>query len=160
MNVPDDSSDPSPPPSPSPFPRRPLPSSGPPLRELLPTGGAAVLVVALSLTAVVASFVHFGLHGQALVGAVFCPALIVLAAIDLKHRLLPNTILLPASVAIGLIVAATSPGDFLPHFLAGLALGGFFFAFAAIFPGSIGMGDANSASCSESRSAPRRSGRS
>jgi leader peptidase (prepilin peptidase)/N-methyltransferase len=104
--------------------------------------GAAVLVVALSLTAVVASFVHFGLHGQALVGAVFCPALIVLAAIDLKHRLLPNTILLPATVAIGLIVAATSPGDFLPHFLAGLALGGFFFAFAAIFPGSIGMGDA------------------
>ena len=36
----------------------------------------------------------------------------------------------------------SAPGDFLAHFLAGLALGGFFFAFAAIFPGSLGMGDA------------------
>lgn len=114
----------------------------PPLRELLPRGGVAVLVAALSLAAVVASFAHFGLHGQALIGAVFCPTLILLAAIDLKHRLLPNMIVLPAGLAVGLIVAASAPGDFVAHFLAGLALGGFFFAFAAIFPGSLGMGDA------------------
>jgi leader peptidase (prepilin peptidase)/N-methyltransferase len=101
-----------------------------------------VAVVALSLAAVVASFAHFGLHGQALVGAVFCPTLILLAAIDLKHRLLPNTIVLPATLAVGLIVAASTPGDFVAHLLAGLALGGFFFAFAAFFPGSLGMGDA------------------
>jgi prepilin signal peptidase PulO-like enzyme (type II secretory pathway) len=62
--------------------------------------------------------------------------------IDIKHRLLPNAIVLPASLAIGLIVAVSSPGDFLAHLLAGLALGGFFFAFAAFFPGSLGMGDA------------------
>jgi len=114
----------------------------PPLRELLPTGRAAVLVAALSFAAVVASFARFGLTGHALVGAVFCPTLILLAAIDLKHRLLPNTIVLSASLAVGLIVAASAPGDFVAHLLAGLALGGFFFAFAAIFPGSLGMGDA------------------
>jgi leader peptidase (prepilin peptidase)/N-methyltransferase len=114
----------------------------PPLRELLPTGRVAGLVAALSLAAVVASFAHFGLTGHALVGAVFCPTLILLAAIDLKHRLLPNTIVLPATLAVGLIVAASSPGDFVAHLLAGLALGGFFFAFAAFFPGSLGMGDA------------------
>jgi len=114
----------------------------PPLRELLPTGRIAVLVAALSLAAVVASFARFGLTGHALVGAVFCPTLILLAAIDLKHRLLPNTIVLPATLAVGLIVAASSPGDFVAHLLAGLALGGFFFAFAAFFPGSLGMGDA------------------
>ncbi|HEV8461042.1 MAG TPA: A24 family peptidase [Gaiellaceae bacterium] len=113
-----------------------------PLRELLPTGGVAVLVAVLSLAGVVASFSHFGLTGHALVGAVLCPTLILLAAIDLRHRLLPNTIVLPATLAIGLIVAASSPHDFLGHFLAGLALGGFFFAFAAILPGSLGMGDA------------------
>jgi leader peptidase (prepilin peptidase)/N-methyltransferase len=96
----------------------------PPLRELLPTGGAAMVVAVLS------------------VAAVFCPTLVLLAAIDLKHRLLPNTIVLPAILAVGVIVAATSPHDFLAHFLAALALGGFFFAFAAIFPGSLGMGDA------------------
>ena len=114
----------------------------PPLRELLPTGRVALLVAALSLAAVVASFARFGLTGHALVGAVFCPTLILLAAIDLKHKLLPNTIVLPATLAVGLIVAASSPGDFVGHLLAGLALGGFFFAFAAFFPGSLGMGDA------------------
>jgi leader peptidase (prepilin peptidase)/N-methyltransferase len=102
----------------------------------------AALVVILSVAAVVASFAHFGLNGEALVGAVFCPTLILLAAIDLKHRLLPNTIVLPASLVVGLIVAASSPGDFVPHLLTALALGGFFFAFAAIVPGSLGMGDA------------------
>jgi leader peptidase (prepilin peptidase)/N-methyltransferase len=112
------------------------------LREVMPTGKARVLVAALSLAAVAASFAHFGFHGQALVGAVLCPALILLAAIDLKHRLLPNMIVLPASVVVGLIVAATMPGEFLAHLLAGLALGGFFFAIAAFFPGSLGMGDA------------------
>ena len=114
----------------------------PPLRELLPTGRVALLVAALSLAAVVASFARFGLTGHALVGAVFCPTLILLAAIDLKHKLLPNTIVLPATLAVGLIVAASSPSDFVAHLLAGLALGGFFFAFAAFFPGSLGMGDA------------------
>jgi leader peptidase (prepilin peptidase)/N-methyltransferase len=114
----------------------------PPLRELLPTGRIAALVAALSLAAVVASFARFGLTGHALVGAVFCPTLILLAAIDLKHKLLPNTIVLPATLAVGLIVAASSPSDFVAHLLAGLALGGFFFAFAAFFPGSLGMGDA------------------
>jgi leader peptidase (prepilin peptidase)/N-methyltransferase len=113
-----------------------------PLAELLPTGNLLPVVAGAGVVAVVASFVHFGLTGNALAGAVFCPALILLAAIDWKHRLLPNTIVLPASLAVGLIVAASAPGDFLAHFLAGLALGGFFFAFAAIFPGSLGMGDA------------------
>ena len=113
-----------------------------PLRDLLPTGNIAVLVASLSVAAAIASFTHYGLTGHALVGAVFCPALVLLAAIDLKHRLLPNTVILPATLAIGLIVAASSPRDFVAHLLAGLALGGFFFAIAAIFPGSLGMGDA------------------
>ena len=115
--------------------RRPLP-------DLLPTGRLRVLVAAAGLAAVVASFAHFGLTGHALVGAVFCPVLVLLAVIDVKHRLLPNIIILPATLAVGLIVAASAPGNFLTHLAAGAALGGFFFAFAAFFPGSLGMGDA------------------
>jgi prepilin signal peptidase PulO-like enzyme (type II secretory pathway) len=114
----------------------------PPLASLLPTGNARVLVAIASVALVVASFVGFGLHGRALVGAVLCPALVLLAAIDLEHRLLPNMIILPASLAIGLIVAASTPGDFLAHLEAGLALGGFFFIFGTVFAGSFGMGDA------------------
>jgi leader peptidase (prepilin peptidase) / N-methyltransferase len=113
-----------------------------PLADLLPTGKLRVVVAAASVALVVASFAAFGLSGKALLGAVFCPTLILLAAIDAKHRLLPNAIILPASLAVGLIVAASTPGDFLWHLAAGAALGGFFFAFGAIFPGSLGMGDA------------------
>lgn len=114
----------------------------PPLVELVPTGAARVLVAAGMLAAVAASFAAFGLSGKALLGAVFCPTLVLLAAIDVKHKLLPNTIILPASLAVGLIVAASMPGDFLSHLAAGAALGGFFFLFGTIFAGSIGMGDA------------------
>jgi leader peptidase (prepilin peptidase) / N-methyltransferase len=113
-----------------------------PLSELLPTGGTRVLVAAAAAALVVGSFAKYGLHGQALLGAVFCPALVLLAAIDLKHKLLPNAIVLPTTLAIGLIVAVSTPGDFLGHLAAGAALGGLFFAIAAFFPGSLGMGDA------------------
>jgi leader peptidase (prepilin peptidase)/N-methyltransferase len=101
----------------------------------LPVAGAAVV-------SIVASFADFGLHGRAFVGLVLCPALIVLAAIDAKHRLLPNAITLPATLAIGLIVAASAPGSFLTHLVAAAVLGGFFFVFGTIFAGSLGMGDA------------------
>jgi len=120
----------------------PAAAERPPLSALLPTGNLGVLVAAAGLALVVASFAAFGLHGRALVGAVFCPSLVLLAAIDVKHRVLPNTIILPASLAVGLIVAASAPGAFLTHLEAGAALGGFFFLFGTIFAGSIGMGDA------------------
>ena len=128
---------------------QPEPASDPPakverapLRDLLPTGTLRVAVAVASVALIAGSFARYGFSGTALVGVVFCPALVLLAVIDMKHRLLPNAIVLPASLAVGLIVAVSTPGDFLAHFLAGLALGGFFFAFAAIFPGSLGMGDA------------------
>src|SRR5262249_58758750 len=110
--------------------------------DLLPTGTLRVLVAAASVALIVGSFARYGFSGNALVGAVFCPTLVLLAVIDFKHRLLPNAIVLPATLAVGLIVAASAPGDFLAHLAAGAALGGFFFAFAAIFAGSLGMGDA------------------
>jgi prepilin signal peptidase PulO-like enzyme (type II secretory pathway) len=101
-----------------------------------------MLVAATATALAVGSFAEFGLHGRALLGAIFCPALVLLAAIDAKHKLRPNEIILAASLAVGLIVAASTPGDFLTHLAAGAALGGFFFLFGAIFAGSLGMGDA------------------
>jgi leader peptidase (prepilin peptidase) / N-methyltransferase len=112
------------------------------LRDLLPTGSLRTGVAVASVALIVGSFAKYGFSGQALLGAVFCPTLVLLAAIDLKHKLLPNMIVLPASLAVGLIVAVSAPGHFVAHLLAALALGGFFFAFAALFPGSLGMGDA------------------
>ena len=114
-----------------------------PLRDLLPTGTARLGVAATSAALIVGSFVTFGFSGWALVGAVLCPALVLLGAIDLKHRLLPNEIILAGSLAVGLIVAASTPGDFLSHLAAGAAFFAFFVAFSVIFgAGSMGLGDA------------------
>jgi prepilin signal peptidase PulO-like enzyme (type II secretory pathway) len=72
---------------------------------------------------------------------VLCPVLALLAAIDIQHRLLPNDILLPAGVAIGVIVLVADPSAFVAHLAAGAALGFFFFAFALVSRGGLGMGD-------------------
>ena len=116
----------------------------PPLAELLPTGGLRVLVLAAGLGTVVGSFAKYGLGTAAFVGAVLCPVLVLLAAIDAEHKLLPNTIVLPTTVAVAVVLAVgASPfGSFPKHLLAAVVLGCVFFAFAAIFPGSMGMGDA------------------
>jgi leader peptidase (prepilin peptidase)/N-methyltransferase len=113
-----------------------------PLRELLPRDARAVAVGAISLLLLAASFVVHGFTGHALLGAVFCPVLVLLAAIDFEHQLLPNDIIFPAVLAVGLIVAAANPGGFLTHLAAAAALGGFFLVFAMVFKGGLGMGDA------------------
>jgi len=114
----------------------------PPLREILPRGARAVAVVVVSAALVVADFLHFGVTGWAFIGLVLCPVLVLLTAIDLEHRLLPNVIVLPASLAVIAVVAAAQPHHLVTHLVAGVALGGFFFASASFFPGSIGFGDA------------------
>lgn len=113
-----------------------------PLGELMPRGGRAVAVVVLSVALVVAGFVRFGFTGWAFIGLVLCPVLVLLAAIDLEHRVLPNRIVLPSAVLVTVIVAVSQPHDLVVHLIAGIGLGAFFFAIGAIFPGSIGMGDA------------------
>lgn len=114
----------------------------PPLPALLPTDGLRVVVVAAGVAAVIGSFARYGFGTIGLVGAVLCPALVLLAAIDARHRLLPNTIVFPTTLVVGVILAVGAPSSFPKHLLAAVALGGFFFAFALIFPGSMGFGDA------------------
>ncbi len=113
-----------------------------PIRELLPQGQAAAAVAIVGVALAVTSVVDFGLSGRALVGAVLCPVLILLAAIDMRHRLLPNEIVLSSALLMALIVAATNPAGFFEHLEAGLALFGFLFLFAGVFKGGLGMGDA------------------
>ena len=42
-------------------------------------------------------FWRFGLSGRAAVGALFCAALVAVAATDLEHLIIPNRIVLPAA---------------------------------------------------------------
>jgi leader peptidase (prepilin peptidase)/N-methyltransferase len=120
----------------------PTPEPRLPLSDLLPQGLTAAAVAVVGVALAVTSLVDFGMSGRALVGVVLCPVLILLAAIDMRHRLLPNEIVLSTALLIALVVAATNPAGFLEHLEAGVALGGFLFVFAAIFKGGLGMGDA------------------
>lgn len=120
----------------------PRPVERPPLRSLMPRGRAAAVVAAAGLALAVGSVLQFGWSGRAAVGALLCPTLVLLAAIDLRHRLLPNAVVLPAALAVALLVAAFDASGFLAHLEAGLALFAFLFLFAAIFPAGLGMGDA------------------
>lgn len=112
------------------------------LVDLLPAGPTLFAVTMLAVFLAVASFAVFGASGRALVGAVLCPALVMLASIDLRHRLLPNTIVFPCILAVLLAVAAANPHGFFEHLWAGLALGGFLLVFVLVFPAGLGMGDA------------------
>jgi leader peptidase (prepilin peptidase) / N-methyltransferase len=112
-----------------------------PTRELLPTGARRVVVALACGVAAVASLATFGATGWGFLGAVFCPVLVLLAAIDFEHHLLPNDILLPTALASAAIIAIADPGALLPHLAAGAALGIFLFVFALIFRGGLGMGD-------------------
>jgi leader peptidase (prepilin peptidase) / N-methyltransferase len=112
------------------------------LADLLPVGPARLAVAVAGAALLAASFAEFGASGRALVGAVICPVLVLLAAVDIKHHLLPNAIVFPTILLVALIVAVADPAGFLEHLEAGLALGGFLFLFAAVFPSGLGMGDA------------------
>jgi leader peptidase (prepilin peptidase)/N-methyltransferase len=95
----------------------------------------------------------FGATVTALAYAVFVIVGVALSAIDLKHRILPNRIVLPAT-AIGLVVLVTAAavdgrdsgnGDVaqqvLRTVLGGVALFGVYLMLALVSPNGMGMGD-------------------
>ncbi|MDP9233997.1 MAG: A24 family peptidase [Actinomycetota bacterium] len=88
----------------------------------------------------------FHLHLETIVYAAFFWVLIVLSAIDLEHKLLPDRVVFPALAAgaAGLTVAALVGGypDALVHAAIGAAIfGGFLFVVAFINPAGMGGGD-------------------
>ena len=98
---------------------------------------------ALLLAAVV---VRFGLSWQLPAFLVLAVAAVLLAVIDLQHRLLPDRVLLPA-LAVGsllLLVAAAAGGAWPALGRAALGAGVLFLVFLALAllsPGALGMGD-------------------
>lgn len=112
----------------------------PRLRTLLPQGREAAVVTAVSVALAVASLAEFGVGGRGLVGVVLCPALVVLTAIDLRHRLLPDAIVLPATVLVVVIVTVARTG-IVAHLVAGAAIAGVLLVAALLARGGLGMGD-------------------
>jgi leader peptidase (prepilin peptidase) / N-methyltransferase len=88
---------------------------------------------------VAACFVKFGLSGEAFLAAFFCVVLVVLSAIDMTHRIVPNRIVLPAALVVLLAQTALNPS---PEWMLGaLGAAGFLFVAALAYPAGMGMGD-------------------
>jgi len=97
---------------------------------------AVELVTALLLAGCVLAF---GLTAKTAIAAFFCAVLVAVSAIDLEHRIIPNRIVLPATVVV---LVANSARDLSPEWaLAALAGSGFLFAAAVAYPAGMGMGD-------------------
>src|SRR5438067_122030 len=61
-----------------------------------PPGLVAVIAVAVAA----AALIKFDLSGRSFVAALFSAVLVVLSAVDLERRLIPNRIVVPAVVAV------------------------------------------------------------
>jgi leader peptidase (prepilin peptidase) / N-methyltransferase len=86
-----------------------------------------------------ACFVHFGLSGEAFVASFFCAVLVVLSAIDLRHRIVPNRLVLPAALVV--LVAQTALNPSPEWALGALGAAAFLFVAAIAYPAGMGMGD-------------------
>jgi leader peptidase (prepilin peptidase)/N-methyltransferase len=86
-------------------------------------------------------FARFGFSGHALVGAIFAAALVLLTAIDLDRRLLPNVIVLPTLAFVLILQIVFYPDRTLEWVLAALAAALFFFIPMLVYPAGMGMGD-------------------
>ena len=88
---------------------------------------------------VAACFVAFGLTAYAVLAAAFCAVLVVISAIDIEHRIIPNRIVVPAT---GTVLVARTLIDPSPEWLvASLAAFGFLLVAALVYPAGMGMGD-------------------
>jgi leader peptidase (prepilin peptidase)/N-methyltransferase len=86
-----------------------------------------------------ACFAVYGLSLRALAGAIFCGALVTISATDIERRIVPNRVVLPATVVVLALQLAWKPSVEWPA--AGFGAGLFLFLAALAYPRGMGMGD-------------------
>jgi len=97
---------------------------------------AVELVAALLVSACV---LVYGLTLEAAIAAFFCCVLVAISAVDLKHRIVPDRIVLPATVVV--LVAQTLREPSLEWLLCALGASLFLFLAVLAYPAGMGMGD-------------------
>jgi leader peptidase (prepilin peptidase)/N-methyltransferase len=90
---------------------------------------------------VAAAFLRFGLSGRAFVAAFVAACLVVLSAIDVERRILPDRIVLPATAIVLAAQIALYPDRALEWVIAPLGASLFLFLALLAYPGGMGMGD-------------------
>lgn len=89
----------------------------------------------------VVCLVQLGVSARGLIGAGFTATLVVLAAIDLRYRILPNRIVLPATAAVLLLQLAFYPENAAEWVASSLGAALFLFLPSLLVASGIGMGD-------------------
>ena len=96
-------------------------------------------VEALTAVLAVACVAAFGLTAEAALAFGFCAVLVTLSVIDLRERIVPNRIVLPAAAVVLVAHTALEPS---PEWALGaLGASGFLFVAALAYPKGMGMGD-------------------
>jgi len=86
-------------------------------------------------------YLNFRISPQFFIYALLCTSLIIIAFIDLEHKIIPDVITLPG-IIIGLTLSLTMPHITLINSIKGLLIGGgLFYAIAIISRGGMGGGD-------------------
>jgi len=106
---------------------------------LRPTRTVLVGVAAATLGA--ACLAATGAGPAGLLAGCVAAVLVWLAALDLEYRLLPNRIVLPATLAVLAVQFALAPDRSVEIVAATFGAGAFFLVFAVARPGALGMGD-------------------
>jgi leader peptidase (prepilin peptidase)/N-methyltransferase len=96
-------------------------------------------VEAATAVLVACAALKFGFSWEFLVAAVFCAVLVAISATDLERRIIPNRIVLPATVV--LLAAQTVLHPSVEWIIAGIVAAAFFRLAALAYPGGMGMGD-------------------
>ena len=99
----------------------------------------ATLVVAAAVAALV--LVDDGLGARGIISACFAVVLVVLSAIDLDQGIIPNRIVMPATVAVLAAQIIWFPDQALEWVLASLGCAAFLALPLLFSPGGLGMGD-------------------
>jgi leader peptidase (prepilin peptidase)/N-methyltransferase len=103
--------------------------------------GAPIVLAPFLLAVIGLAFVAYPLGGKALLAAFVGAVLIVVAAFDIEHRIVPNRIVLPAFAVVLAAQAALSPVHITRYVLAGL-LAALVLAAPRVFNrDSVGAGD-------------------
>jgi leader peptidase (prepilin peptidase)/N-methyltransferase len=105
------------------------------------TGPQAAIASFAAAFAALVFLVRFGLSARGLIDAFAAAVLIVLAVVDLRQRILPNVIVLPAFAVVYLAHLAFFPHHALQWTLASVGCAGFFLLTLLAYPAGLGMGD-------------------
>jgi leader peptidase (prepilin peptidase) / N-methyltransferase len=99
------------------------------------------IVLLIASVLAVCTLVQLGLSAHGIIGAGFVATLVVLAAIDIRHRRIPNRIVLPAAAAVLILQIAFYPDQTTEWIVASLGTALFLFLPLLVFPAGMGMGD-------------------